>query len=140
MVSEVLSREEFVPPPHAVRKTKPALHPVTGTMTVQDKPERQNHDLNPPTTIATKPKPKTRRLNGNNVRISDLPAFADAKWRSAFLPTLYSKFFSSAEPFNDFTASSKEFVALLRSVMKEVYPDIDYNVTESDSIHWLVCH
>lgn len=84
-------------------------------------------------------KTKPKRINGNNVRISDLPEFAEAKWRDTFLPTLYDKFFSSDQPFDTFTTGSDQFVALLQVVIDEVYPDIEYKVTSSDSIHFLVC-
>lgn len=36
--------------------------------------------------VATQTKPK--HLNGNNVQMSDLPGFAEEKWRDTFLPTL----------------------------------------------------
>lgn len=88
------------------------------------------------TTVATKAKPK--RLNGNNVRMSDLPEFAEAKWRDAFLPTLYDKFFASDKPFDAFAKGSDQFVALLQAVVVEVYPDIEYKVTSSGGIHFLV--
>lgn len=78
-------------------------------------------------------------MNNNNVRVTDLPEFAQKKWRDTFLPTLYDKFFALEEPFSGFYKGSDEFVALLQSVIKEVYPDVDYEVNSSDSIHFLVC-
>ena len=83
---------------------------------------------------------KAKRLNGNNVRMSDLPKFAEGKWRDTFLPTLYNKFFTSNEPFDAFYKGTNEFVALLQVIIEEVYPDIDYKVTSSDGIHFLVHH
>lgn len=90
------------------------------------------------TEVAVKTKPK--RLNGNSVRMSDLPSFAEEKWRSTFLPTLYDKFFASDRPFDTFCVGSDEFVALLQEVVEEVYPEVKYKVTSSDAIHFLVCH
>jgi hypothetical protein len=101
------------------------------------KTERSKDDSMPvKTAVAMKIKPK--RLNGNNVRMSDLPKFAEGKWRSTFLPTLYDKFFASNQPFDTFTSGSDQFVALLQVVVEDAYPDIKYKVTSSDSIHFLV--
>jgi len=72
--------------------------------------------------------------------MSDLPEFAVEKWRDTFLPTLYDKFFTSDQPFEGFYKGSDRFVALLQGIIKEVYPDVDYEVTSSDSIHFLVRH
>jgi len=79
-----------------------------------------------------------RRMNGNNVRMSDLPEFAQEKWRETFLPTLYDKFFTSDQPFDGFCRGSNQFVALLQALIREVYPNVDYEVTSTDSIHFLV--
>src|SRR6266446_3598250 len=84
------------------------------------------------------PTKKTKHLNGNNVRVSDLPEFAQEKWRETFLPTLYDKFFASGQPFDGFCRGSDQFIALLQGVIEEVYPNIDYEVTSTDSIHFLV--
>ena len=134
MVSIVASdEEEYVP--HAATKKFAIKTPRP----VQVKSEKRNEGSVPVTT-AVIPKPKARRLNGNNVRRSDLPDFAQGKWRSTFLPTLYERFFTSDEPFDEFNAGSDEFVALLQSIIEEVYPNVDYEVTSSDSIHFLVRH
>jgi hypothetical protein len=78
-------------------------------------------------------------LNPNNVRISDLPDFAkDQSWKKTFLPTLYDKFFASSKPFSQFAKGSKEFLAILQVVVKDVYPKIKYKVSTSDPIHALV--
>lgn len=83
---------------------------------------------------------KRRVINPNNVRITDLPDFArDQSWRKKFLPTLYDKFFTSSEPFAQFAKGSKKFLAILQVVMKEVYPNINYKVSDSDAIHAIVC-
>jgi len=133
MVSIVASdEEEYVP--HAATKKIAIKTPRP----VQVKSEKNEGSV--PVTTAVIPKPKARRLNGNNVRRSDLPNFAQGKWRSTFLPTLYERFFTSDEPFDEFNAGSDEFVALLQSIIKEVYPNVDYEVTSSDSIHFLVRH
>ena len=131
MVSIVSSDEEDYVPHIATKKIA-----IKTPRPVQVKSEKRNERSMP----AVIPKPKARRLNGNNVRRSDLPDFAQAKWRSTFLPTLYEQFFTSDEPFDEFNAGSDEFVALLQSIIKEVYPSVDYEVTSSDSIHFLVCH
>ena len=83
-------------------------------------------------------KTKAKCLNGNNVRMTDLPEFARENWRDTFLPTLYDKFFASDQPFDGFCKGSEKFTALLQCIVEEVYPDIDYEVTSSDSIHFLV--
>ncbi len=54
---------------------------------------------------------KGRRLNGNNVRMWDLPDFTIERWRDTFLPTLYSIFFASRQPFDDFYLGSNTFIA-----------------------------
>jgi hypothetical protein len=51
---------------------------------------------------------------------------------------LYAKFFASNQPFDTFTSGSDQFIALLQGVVEDVYPDIEYKVTSSDSIHFLV--
>ena len=84
-------------------------------------------------------KTKTKRLNGNNVRMSDLPEFAQGQWRESFLPTLYDKFFTSDQPFDGFYKGSDQFIALLQTTVNKVFLDINYDVTSLDSIHFLVC-
>jgi hypothetical protein len=91
---------------------------------------------NPVTAVTVKT--KTKHLNGNNVRMSDLPSFAIGKWRDTFLPTLYDKFFTSDQPFEGFYKGSDQFIGLLQGIIVEVYPEINYVVTASDSIHFLV--
>jgi hypothetical protein len=83
---------------------------------------------------------KKKRLNNNNVRVSDLPEFAEKSWRSRFLPTLYDKFFTSNQPFNNFTQNNDQFISLLQTVIAEVFPNADYEITSVDSIHFLVRH
>ena len=122
--------EEYVP--HPVAKKAAARIPCP----VHVKSENYNESSMPAVTLKTKIKAK--RLNGNNVRVANLPEFAQRKWRDTFLPTLYDKFFASDEPFNGFYRCSDEFVALLQSTVEEVYPDVDYEVNSSDSIHFLV--
>lgn len=82
---------------------------------------------------------RRRVIHPNNVRISDLPDFAqDQTWRNIFLPTLYVKFFTSSNPFSQFLKGSKEFLSLLQATVDEIYPDVKYKVTSSDAIHALV--
>lgn len=139
--------EEFVPRPGrpatkgAVKIPPPVRLGVKATnrkeMSVPVKVQKPKNDSIPvKTAVAVRVKPK--RLNGNNVRMSDLPDFAEEKWRDTFLPTLYDKFFTSDQPFNNFYKGTDEFVTLLQAVVEEVYPDIEYKVTSSDSIHFLV--
>ena len=78
------------------------------------------------------------KFNANKVRATDLPQFAQGKWRKTFLPTLYDKFFASNEPFDTFAKGSNEFVALLQATIQEVFPEVAYQVTSTDSIHFLV--
>ena len=125
-------REEYVPRPtvNAAKKFKakeknPPAHV---------KPWKHENDR----AIETAVKKKTKRLTGNNVRISDLPEFAQEKWRETFLPTLYDKFFASDQPFDGFFRGSDQFVTLLQGIVEEVYPNVDYEVTSADSINSLV--
>ncbi|KAF4616107.1 hypothetical protein D9613_011304 [Agrocybe pediades] len=78
-----------------------------------------------------------RRLNGNNVRMADLPEFAIAKWKRTFLPTLYSMLYTSDNAFDGFHKASHAFVSLLQNILIHVYPDVDYKVTATESIHFL---
>ncbi|KAF8180602.1 hypothetical protein BJ912DRAFT_1044848 [Pholiota molesta] len=80
---------------------------------------------------------KTRRLNANNVRITDLPDFMKSKWRKVILPTLYDKFFASKEPFSQFFKGSDTFVALLQATINEVFPATNYKVNSTDALHHL---
>ena len=89
----------------------------------------------------TKETKQTKKLviNSNNVRVNNLPDFAqDQTWRKTFLPTLYDKFFTSSNPFSQFAKGSKEFVSLLQGIVAEVYPHVKYKVSASDTIHALV--
>lgn len=136
--------EEYVPPP-AARKAAVKIRPSVRAKakhkeeSLPVKEQRPKNDSAAVKTVAkTKPKP-AKRLNGNNVRMSDLPEFAEAKWRDTFLPTLYDSFFASDKPFDTFAIGSDQLVALLQTIVDDVYPDIEYKVTASDSIHFLVC-
>ena len=121
-----------IPPPVRVKavKHKEESMPVKAQMSKKGSVVK--------TAVAVKAKPK--RLNGNNVRIYDLPGFAETEWRGSFLPTLYDKFFSSDKPFDAFYHGSNQFVALLQVIIEEVYPNIEYTVTSSDAIYLLVSH
>lgn len=140
------SEEEYTPDAVAKTGIKPTSKPRQGAIKAVRQPTRPGPSVKsekpdsklPPQKAVTK-KLKERCLNGNNVRISDLPEFARAQWWSTFLLTLYDKFYASDEPFDKFSASGDQFIALLQSIINEVYPDIDYNVTSSDPIHFLVC-
>jgi len=83
-------------------------------------------------------KTKLKHLNRNNVRMSDLPEFTGEKWQARFLPTLYDKFFSSNKPFDAFYLGNDTFVTVLQAIVEEVYPEVKYKVTSSDSIYFLV--
>ena len=87
-----------------------------------------------------KPNSRKRRVvNPNNVRVNDLPDFAkDQTWKKTFLPTLYDKFFTSSSPFSQFVKGSKEFIALLQVVMKDVYPKVQYKISATEAIHAIV--
>ncbi|KIM39261.1 hypothetical protein M413DRAFT_29440 [Hebeloma cylindrosporum] len=131
--------EDYIPHP-AVKKVAAKIpHPVRvkatkrNEVSVPVKIEKPTNDSLPAKTA----KAKRKRLNGNNVRMSDLPEFAEGKWRSTFLPTLYDKFFASDQPFDAFYKGSDQFVALLQAIIEEVYPDVEYKVTATDSIHFL---
>ena len=120
---------EYVPHPAAKKVAAKNPHPVHV--------KAEEHEKNRKVQTAAKKKTR-RRMNGNNVRISDLPEFAQAKWRQTFLPTLYDKFFASDQPFDGFCRGSDKFIALLQRIVEDVYPDSDYEVTSADSIHFLV--
>ena len=120
--------------PRPVKPWKPKNDPVAAP-TKAGKPK--NDSIPVKTVIAGKMKPK--RLNGNNVRMTNLPEFTKQKWQTTFLPMLYDKFFASDQPFDTFNIGSDQFVDLLQAVINEVYPDIEYKVTSSSSIHFLVC-
>ena len=125
------SEEEYVPHPASKKVAAKISCPVPV------KVERYNKDSLPTKTVTVKT--KVKRLNGNTVQMSDLPEFAKEKWQDTFLPTLFDKFFASDQPFEGFYKGSDQFVALLQGIIEEVYPDIDYEVSLSDSIHFLVC-
>ncbi|KAF9554567.1 hypothetical protein CPC08DRAFT_766634 [Agrocybe pediades] len=82
-------------------------------------------------------KAKSRRLNGNNVRMADLPDFALAKWKKTFLPTLYTTLYTSDNPFDGFYKGGHTFISLLQNILQHVYPDVNYKVTAHDSVHFL---
>lgn len=137
LVSTVESDKEYAPRP-AVRKRKA---PVRVPPPVEVKAAKYK-EVPMPTKKVVAPKIaiKGRRLNGNNVRMWDLPEFTVERWRDTFLPTLYDNFFASHQPFDGFCLGSDNFIALLQAIVEEVYPDIDYKVTSSESIHFLVRH
>ncbi|KDR66446.1 hypothetical protein GALMADRAFT_232506 [Galerina marginata CBS 339.88] len=119
-----------IPPPVRVKTVKPKEE----SMPVKAQTSKKGCVAR--TVVPVKSKPQ--RLNGNKVRVSDLPEFAEAGWRASFLPTLYDKFFSSDKPFDAFCHGSDQFVALLQVVIEEVYPTVDYTITSSDPIYLLV--
>ena len=129
IVSIVSSDDEADNTPHPAAKkilTKTTCHPV------QVKVKQRQKNL--PTIV------KKKCLNNNNVRVSDLPEFAEKSWRSQFLSTLYNNFFTSNQPFNNFTQNNDQFISLLQTVIAEVFPNIDYEITLVDSIHFLIHH
>jgi hypothetical protein len=127
---------DYVPHPALKKAAAKISGPVRVKVAAKCKVEEPKDEA----TVTTKTRIKgPKRLNGNNVRMSDLPEFAAAKWRDAFLPTLYDKLFTSDQPFDAFAKGSDQFVALLQAVVEEVYPDIKYKVTSSGGIHFLVC-
>ena len=127
-----MTDEDYVPHPATKKVATKIPHPV------QVKAEK--HKKIKTAAVKSVKTTVTKRLSGNNVRMSDLPKFAQEKWRGTFLPTLYDKFFASDQPFDGFHKGSDHFITLLQTIVKEVFPDINYKVTSSDSIHFLVCH
>jgi len=81
---------------------------------------------------------KAPQLNGNTVRASDLPDFAKAEWKEKFLPTLYDRFYILDKPFDGFQKGSNLFIALVQQIVEDMYENVDYKVTGTESIHLLV--
>lgn len=84
--------------------------------------------------------PRRRALNGNTVRVSDLPEFTevDSKWRKVFIPSLYNAFFCSSAPFKEFVVGSTRFIRIVQEVVDCVYPEVKYTVKRDDAIHLIV--
>ncbi|PPQ76695.1 hypothetical protein CVT24_010902, partial [Panaeolus cyanescens] len=81
-------------------------------------------------------KPAKCTINSNNVRVEDLPDFAqDRRWKKVFLPSLYDRFFTSSDPFENFLKGSSSFISIIQETLDEVYPTISYKVSSSDPIH-----
>jgi hypothetical protein len=141
VIVETANKENVAPQPRAkraptTRKTASKTSSITVPSAVKTSVEVaaiQGEDDN---TIPEKE--KQRQLNGNNVRMADLPGFATKKWRDTFLPTLYDEFFTSSNPFDDFCIGTPTFVNILQEIINKVYPEVEYTVTSSDSIHFLV--
>ena len=66
-------------------------------------------------------KPSNPAASAHKVRVTDLPQFAQGKWRKAFFPTLYDKFFTSNEPFDAFAKGSDDFIALLQPLLRRFF-------------------
>jgi len=130
--------EEYVPHPAAKKITaRNVTTKKAAERKIPVKVKVENLDRQANDTMATA-KMTRCRLNGNNVRVSDLPEFAQGKWRETFFPTLYDKFFVSDQPFDDFFRGSDQFITLLQTIVEEVYPNMHYEVISTDSIHFLV--
>jgi hypothetical protein len=126
-LSDDEANSDYTPHPAGKKvSTKTTRHPVLVKVEKYKKTKKSESNI--------------KRLNNNNVRISDLPEFTQRKWRMIFLPTLYDKLFTSSQPFDNFLQNSDQFIALLQTIIKEVFPDINYEVTSSSSIQYLVCH
>lgn len=125
--------------PVATKKTsKPSTKINSKTATAQKNNVAARETTKDATARNVKPPVKPRRLNSSNTRVTDLPDFVRAKWRTAVLPTLYDKFFASEEPFSHFFKGSDTFTALLQTIVDEVFPDINYRVHEAEALHNLV--
>lgn len=123
-------------PLRAVQSEKKTHAPVKSAAKNDDK---ENSTRSSEANIVVDKTKKRRLLTTNNVRVTDLPDFAQNQtWKKAFLPALFAKFFSSKEPFAHFAKGSDAFIALLQEVVKEVYPKINYKVSARDAIHALV--
>lgn len=67
-----------------------------------------------------------------------LPAFAQAKWISSYLPTLYAAFSTTDEPFKNFTKNSEVFLALVQDVVDKVWPESTHKVIFKSAIFSMV--
>ena len=105
-ITDEVLEADYVPHPAAEKVAMKALH----TAQVKEKQKKVKTEV-------TAVKTKTKHLNGNNVRTSDLPEFAQGQWRQTFLPTLYDKFFTSDQPFDGFYKGNS-FITLLQSIVK----------------------
>lgn len=65
--------------------------------------------------------------------LKDLPVWVADGWISRYLPTLYSFFFSSTEPFKHFSKSDP-FVGFVQVIVKLVYPEASYTAKLGDPI------
>ncbi|KAF9549688.1 hypothetical protein CPC08DRAFT_823410 [Agrocybe pediades] len=114
---------------NAARKTTPTNAPLNVRVKLEN-----NENSPPHRKLYTETKRTSKQhyvINTNNVRVGDLPDFAqDSTWRHVFLPTLYDKLFSSSDPFSDFLKGGKAFLLLLQATLHEVYPTIQYNITK----------
>src|SRR6267378_819404 len=130
LVSVISTDDETDHDPHPIATKAPRL--------VKVKVKAEKSEKLPAVTQKGKGAAKSSRMSAHKVRVTDLPRFAQGKWRKTFLPTLYDKFFTSNEPFDDFTKGSDEFVALLQATIEDVFPEVEYGVTSTESIHFLV--
>lgn len=136
------------PVPLNVRALKPATRLNESKPTRKTLPAKQNV-LKAPTSDPTLHQPESKalvapkkHLTSNNVRMSDLPDFAQEEdtWRNIFLPTLFDRFFASSEPFAKFVKGSKSFVQFVQDIVGLVYPDVEYVVHSRCPIHLVVSH
>ncbi|KAF7762481.1 hypothetical protein Agabi119p4_9074 [Agaricus bisporus var. burnettii] len=135
---EPVDQGNVVPQPRGRKAaTKAASKIASYTAAVKVEPVRDGALPREDSGYDRQEKEKTKQLNGNSVRMADLPEFATMKWRDTFLPTLYDRFFTSSNPFSNFSVSSPAFVGILQDIINEVYPEANYIVTASDSIHFL---
>ena len=66
-----------------------------------------------------------------------LPAFAKARWTSAFLPTLYARLGSAKDPWQLYEKDST-FVITLQGILDIVYPKSGYSIKVGDKIYSMV--
>jgi len=82
---------------------------------------------------AVKAEPSPDFESNSQEREDHLPAFALAKWRSVFLPTLCRHMLCSKQPFNGYI-KSYAFVAVVQEIVALVWPESNYVVTKKSTI------
>lgn len=120
------SNEEYIP--HPIAKRIPQKTSLKTVMDISVRPDmgdaiqvkvKKHRKLEQ--TKKGQPTAKRQILSGNTVCAADLPDFAQEKWCSKFLLILYNKLFTSSKLFDAFQKSTSHFVAMLQSIIEEVF-------------------
>ncbi|KAH6916727.1 hypothetical protein BKA70DRAFT_1417517 [Coprinopsis sp. MPI-PUGE-AT-0042] len=117
-----------------VKQRKKAKSELTDSLSTLPPPNRKTAEA---PKIGSIPK-----LLASDVQMHNLPLFSNKnqEWKNRFLPTLFSAYYRSVEPFKGSALSSQALADLVQQVINVVYPKVNYRAKTANEPFYLLSY